>query len=71
MEKTANSPFNRWLDPQVKNANGTLDLDKLYAVARRWGITERYDHLNPGHARMNIGVKLRTAVPVGEYAPSA
>lgn len=26
MEKTANSPFNRWLDPQVKNANGTLNL---------------------------------------------
>jgi len=69
MEKTANSPFNRWLDPQVKNANGTLDLDKLYAVARRWGIEERYDHLNAGQTRMNIGVRLRTVVPVEEYMP--
>jgi hypothetical protein len=70
MEKTANSPFNRWLNPQVKNADGTLDLEKLYAVARRWGIEERYDHLNAGHARMNIGVRLRTVVPVEEYTPS-
>jgi hypothetical protein len=67
MEKTANSPFNRWLDPQVKNADGTLNLEKLYTVARRWGIEDRYDHLNPGHARMNIGVKLRAVVPRTEY----
>jgi hypothetical protein len=68
MEKTANSPFNRWLNSQVKNPDGTLDLEKLYAVARRWGINDRYDHLNKGQARMNIGVKLRPVVPPEEYS---
>lgn len=69
MEKTANSPFNRWLDPQIKNPDGTLSLDKLYEVARRWHIEERYEHLNAGQIRMNIGVRLRKAVPVAEYTP--
>jgi hypothetical protein len=67
MEKTANSPFNRWLNRQVKNADGTLNLDKLYEVARHWHIEERYEHLNAGQIRMNIGVRLRKAVPVAEY----
>lgn len=67
LTNTANSPFNRWLDKQVKPA-GTLDLNKLYEVARRFGIEKRYDHLNPGQQRMNVGVMLRTRVPVGEYA---
>lgn len=71
MEKTANSPFNRWLDPQVKNADGTLNLDKLYAVAHRWHVEERYEHLNAGQIRMNIGVRLRKAVPVEEYTSGA
>jgi hypothetical protein len=70
MEKTANSPFNRWLNSQVRNADGTLDLEKLYAVARRWGVEDRYDHLNAGQARMNIGVKLRRVVPPQEYTPT-
>lgn len=67
LEKTANSPFNRWLDGQVKRDDGSLDLDRLYAVARRYGIEQRYDHLNPGQQRMNIGVKLRARVPREEY----
>jgi hypothetical protein len=67
VEKTANSPFNSWLNRQVKNADGTLNLDKLYEVARRWHIEERYEHLNAGQIRMNIGVRLRKAVPVAEY----
>ena len=65
--KTADSPFNRWLGEQVKKPDGTLDLEKLYEVARRYGIEERYDHLNPGQQRMNIGVMLRTRVPESEY----
>jgi hypothetical protein len=68
MEKTANSPFNSWLNRQVKNADGTLNLDKLYEVARRWHIEERYEHLNAGQIRMNIGVRLRKTVPVAEYS---
>jgi len=69
MEKTASSPFNVWLDTQVKNPDGTLDLSRLYDVARRYGIEKRYDHLNPGQQRMNIGVMLRKRVPEDEYQP--
>lgn len=61
-EFTANSPFNQWLNPQVRDASGKLDLDRLYAVAREHGITDEYRHLNPGQQRMNIGVRLRTVV---------
>jgi hypothetical protein len=60
LRRTANSPFNAWLDKQVKNPDGTLDLEKLYSVARRYGIEKRYDQLNPGQQRVNIGVMLRT-----------
>jgi hypothetical protein len=70
VKSTANSPFNRWLDRQVKRADGTLDLENLYAVAQRYGIEKRYDRLNPGQQRMNIGVMLRPRVPQEEYANS-
>jgi hypothetical protein len=62
LEKTAKSGFNVWLDQQVKGPDGKLDLERLYEVARRYGIEKRYDHLNPGQQRMNIGVMLRTRV---------
>lgn len=68
-KKTANSPFNKWLDKQVKRRDGTLDLGKLYAVAQSYGVTTRYDHLNPGQQRMNIGIRLRTSVPKETYEP--
>jgi hypothetical protein len=61
-DTTANGPFNRWLDPQVRDATGSLDLDRLYAVAREHGVTDEYRHLNPGQQRMNIGVRLRKVV---------
>lgn len=67
LRNTAKSSFNVWLDQQVKRPNGTLDLDKLYEVAQRYNITKRYDHLNPGQQRMNIGVMLRSKVPQKEY----
>jgi hypothetical protein len=66
LKNTANGPFNRWLDKQVK-PNGTLDLGKLYKVARQYGIEKRYEHLNPGQQRMNVGVMLRTRVPREQY----
>ena len=66
-ERTAKSPFNRWLDQQVRAEDGSLDLEKLYAVANEWGIEKRYDGLNPGQQRMNIGVMLRALVPPEEY----
>jgi hypothetical protein len=52
----------------VKNPDGTLDLEKLYSVARRYGIEKRYDQLNPGQQRVNIGVMLRTRVPKEQHA---
>jgi hypothetical protein len=67
IKNTANSPFNVWLDGQVKQPDGTLDLEKLYKVAQHYGIGKRYDRLNPGQQRMNIGVMLRTRVPREEY----
>ncbi len=67
VKNTANSPFNIWLNRLVKRPDGTLDLEKLYEVARRYEITKRYDNLNAGQQRMNIGVMLRSRVPSKEY----
>ncbi len=58
-KRTAASPFNQWLDRQVKRRDGSLDLDRLYAVAQNYGIEKRYDHLNPGQQRMTVGIMLR------------
>ncbi len=68
--KTAKSPFNQWLDAQIKRADGSLDLEKLYEVARGYGVEKRYSNLNPGQQRMNIGVMLRARVPAAEYQSS-
>jgi hypothetical protein len=66
LEKTAASPFNQWLERELKE-NGGFSLDKLYALARHYGIEKRYDHLNPGQQRMTIGIMLRNKVPVSDY----
>lgn len=70
LRTTAASPFNLWLDPQVKGPDGQLDLSLLYGIARRYGIDRqaRYSHLNPGQQRMIIGNMLRRVVPPAEYA---
>ena len=65
LKNTAQSPFNKWLDSQVK-LDGQLDLNKLYAVAKKYGVEKRYDHLNPGQQRMTIGVLLRKRVKIDE-----
>ena len=70
MRNTASSPFNRWLDSRVKREDGTLDLDALYKVAEEHGIRQRYNHLNPGQQRMNIGNRLRKKVDPSEYSSS-
>jgi hypothetical protein len=64
---SAKSPFNRWLNAQVRREDGSLDLDKLYETARRYGVEKLYPNLNPGQQRINIGVMLRTRVPAEEY----
>lgn len=67
LEKTADSPFNRWLDAQVNDESGSLNLGKLYALAKHYGIDKTYPHLNPGQQRMNIGNLLRKQVPESVY----
>ncbi len=71
VRNTRTSAFNVWLDEQVKHPDGTLDLDKLHAVAESYGIEKRYDRLNPGQQRMNIGLLLRKRVPAEIYETSA
>jgi hypothetical protein len=60
---TKDGPFNRWLDPFVRRDDGSLDVESLYLVARAFGVHDRYDHLNAGQIRMNIGNRLRPLVP--------
>lgn len=67
MEKTAASPFNVWLNAKVGNADGSLNLDRLYEIARAYGIETEYRHLNPGQQRMSIGIQLRKKVPASDY----
>ena len=43
--------------------DGKMDLERLYALAREYGIIKRYDTLNPGQQRINIGNQLRRRVP--------
>lgn len=66
---TKDDAFNTWLRPQVTGPDGTLDLDRLQAIALRYGIDrrEQYAHLNPGQVRMNLGNMLRKAVPPEDY----
>jgi hypothetical protein len=66
-KNTANSPFNIWLNAQVRDAAGKLDEDKLYAVARAHGVNEEYRGLNKGQQRMNIGARLRAKVDPAVY----
>lgn len=63
-EKTARSPFNRWLADQVRGTDGRFDLDLLHDLAMEHGIDKRaeYEGLNPGQQRMNLGNALRKVV---------
>ncbi|MER9836129.1 hypothetical protein NKJ28_14260 [Mesorhizobium sp. M0145] len=69
LKNTAHSPFNVWLEPQVRGSDGQLNLDRLYDVAMRYGIDRqaRYSYLNTGQQRMIIGNMLRRVVPAQEY----
>ena len=68
-KKTADGPFNRWLDAQVRRQDGAFVLDRLYEVAEKFGIKKRseYRHLNPGQQRMSLGNLLRRVVPKALY----
>ncbi|WP_293418078.1 hypothetical protein [Phenylobacterium sp.] len=66
---TATSPFNRWLDAQVRDGRGAFDLERLYTLAEQYGINKRaeYARLNAGQQRMNLGNMLRRVVPRSAY----
>ena len=58
---TRHGAFNQWLDPQVRASDGTVDLPKLYEIARAHGIEYApYVSLNPGQQRMTLGNMIRT-----------
>ena len=59
-QTTRYGAFNLWLDPQVRAADGTLDLQKLYAIATSHEIDHAlYMFLNPGQQRMTLGKMIR------------
>ena len=70
---TATGPFNMWLDERVRREGGAFDLERLYALAERYGIHKRgeYALLNAGQQRMNLGNMLRRVVPRSEYEDGA
>lgn len=59
----ARSSFNIWLDGQVKREDGSLDLERLYEVARSYGVNEQYSRLSHAQQFLNIGVLLREKIP--------
>lgn len=60
-QTTKHGAFNLWFDPQVRAEDGTLDLQKLYALSASHGIDHTlYTPLNPGQQRMTIGNMIRT-----------
>ena len=59
-QTTRHGAFNQWFDPQVRAADGTLDLQKLYAMSTSHGIDYTlYTALNPGQQRMTLGNMIR------------
>lgn len=62
---TKNDAFNKWINPQIRDADGKFNVDKLRDLARNFGVTELYENgeLNNGQIRMNIGNRLRAIVP--------
>lgn len=59
-QTTRHGAFNLWFDPQVRATDGTLDLQKLYAIATSHGIDHTaYTSLNPGQQRMTLGSMIR------------
>lgn len=60
--KPENMAWKRWMDQRIC-VGGQMDLERLYVLAREYGVTKRYDGLNAGQQRMNIGNQLRKRVP--------
>lgn len=69
-QTTQHGAFNLWFDPQVRAADGTLDLQKLYALSTSHGIDHTlYTVLNPGQQRMTLGNMIRAKRKVAMQEP--
>ena len=64
----AHTQFDLWLDHQIKEPSGSVDLEKLYAVARRYGVLKQYLYLTAGQQRSAVAALLRLRVPAETYA---
>jgi hypothetical protein len=68
---TQHGAFNQWFDPQVRNVDGTLDLQKLHEIAAAHGIDSTpYASLNPGQQRMTLGNMIRARRRADRREPS-
>jgi hypothetical protein len=69
-QTTQHGAFNMWFDPQVRAADGTLDLQKLYEISTLHGIDYTlYTSLNPGQQRMTLGNMIRAKRRVNGSEP--
>ena len=64
IRKNSGDPFNRWLDAQVRGADGALDEEKLQALAERYRLDEGPLRTGTNYRRLNLGVLLRDLVSV-------
>ena len=78
LERQEGDAFCRWLDAQVVRADGTIDVDRLFALADKWGAeypagavldASGAPKFPPHQLRLIFGVLLRECVPPWEYEP--
>jgi hypothetical protein len=62
--------FNRWLDAQVRSADGKIDPEKLTHVAHEWGVSFSAKRCGIAIRRLELGVLLKAVVPPSDYEPA-
>jgi hypothetical protein len=67
IEQGAYTPFQRWLDHQVRRErDGSYDPKRLGRLAKRYGVHEQFGHLEPGLQLLATSVLLKARVPPEE-----
>jgi hypothetical protein len=59
VRRNSGDRFNRWLDAEVRREDGSLDEEKLQAIAERYAIDEGPIEVGANYRRLNIGTLLR------------
>src|SRR5262249_9427851 len=60
--------FGAWFDSQVRTADGTVDLDRLADLVRKWDIEVPCKTCrNPGQLIVVVRILMRKRVPASEY----